>query len=51
MQPRLESVPPLHATQPLRSPLDGLFANRRSLARAVVAAEVLGRPLALRDGD
>jgi len=36
--------------QPRPRQLASLFGDRRSLVRAVIAAEVLGKPLAMRDG-
>jgi hypothetical protein len=38
-----------HASEPVRSPGRKLFGGRGQLVRAVIAAEVLGKPRALRD--
>jgi hypothetical protein len=49
--PPVPAVPaPRHlVSPPPQSRSRGLFADRTDLARGIIAAEVLGKPLALRD--
>ncbi|MEO6834511.1 MAG: hypothetical protein ABI231_01200 [Candidatus Tumulicola sp.] len=46
---RAEFFPAHETAHPGRPPRGRLFRDRRSLVRAVIAAEVLGKPHALRD--
>ena len=46
---RLEPRPPIHPPEEARAKRVPLFAGRGRLVRAVIAAEVLGKPRGLRD--
>ncbi len=47
--PRAQPRPPVHAVEEPRAKRKPLFAGKGSLVRAVIAAEVLGKPRGLGD--